>query len=373
VKRLQEEYEKLESTRTVLCQVFLNSVSEINSASQTALIDIGIQFWWIELEARGCSGDMKDWEPKFDCWVPIIEIFNNVDIQPLLADNGSFFIRDEYSKYGVVNWYQRYKGNIFLQHDLREFPFDRQTFKIKFGATLWGADSVTLRDITPLATKSLFSKGMYFSEWQLVSDPIVTESIEESIEDHRPISYLEVSFNIRRKANYYLTHIVFLVYLINIMSWTVFTLGEDVANRLNMDITLFLALVALNFVVASFIPKMSYSTTLSTYFVVSYALLTLATLENVIIYFITNYHCNAGGDPSYPRNPDPLEPPRCWTAIYFDWTVIALYSVGTSIYTLYFVISGKRTRPGETVHQIHQSPLLPHPPAENTHKPSIYH
>jgi hypothetical protein len=213
---------------------------------------------------------------------------------------------------------------------------------------------------------------MYFSEWQLVSDPTVTESIEESIEDHRPISYLEVAFNIRRKANYYLTHIVFLVYLINIMSWTVFTLGEDVANRLNMDITLFLALVALNFVVASFIPKVSYSTALSTYFVVSYALLTVATLENVIIYFINNYHCNALGDPNYPRPINPADPPRCWTALYFDWTVIALYAVGTSIYTLYFVIYGKKTREGEIVHQIHQSPLRPQTPAPNKSQPSIF-
>jgi len=339
----------------VLCQVFLNSVQEINSATQTALIDIGIQFWWIDPDAIGCVGDTKDWGDKLSYWKPIIEIANSVDMQPILEDGGSFYIRQEYSKYGVVNWYQRYKGNIFLQHNLREFPFDRQTFKIKFGATLWSADSILIKNITPTHTKALFSVGMNFTEWELVSDPIINESVEESIEDHRPISYLEVAFNIRRKSSYYLTHIVFLIYLINVMSWTVFTIGDDVADRLNMDITLFLALVALNFVVTGFIPKVSYSTTLSRYFVVSYALLTLATLENVAIYFINNYYCSPIGDPRYPTNPGDI--PRCWTALYFDWSIIVIYAVGTTFYTLLFVISGRSSRPGETVHQIHTMPL----------------
>jgi len=210
VKKLQEAYEATESTNTVLCQTFLNGIQEINSANQTALIDIGIQLWWLDPDAKGCVGDIKDWEDKFDCWIPIIEIMNNMNVEPILEDRGSFFIREDYSKYGIVNWYQRFKGNIYLQHDLREFPFDRQIFRIKFGATLWSADSITLKDITPPHTKALFSVGMNFTEWELVSDPNITESIKHSIEDHRPLSYLELSFKIRRKSTYYLTHVVFM-------------------------------------------------------------------------------------------------------------------------------------------------------------------
>jgi len=230
---------------------------------------------------------------------------------------------------------------------------------------LWGAESIHLKDITPSATKALFSVGMNFTEWELVSDTKITESVEESIEDHRLISYMEVSFNIRRKSSYYLTHIVFLIYLINVMSWTVFTLGDSVSDRLSMDITLFLALVALNFVVIGFIPKVSYSTTLSTYFVVSYALLTLATLQNVAIYYLNNYHCSPAGDPHYPTAPG--DTPRCWSALYFDWSIIALYSIGTTIYTLVFVIMGRSSRPGESVHQLHTMNLEPVQPSEVAH------
>jgi len=358
VKALQERYLQTGSTNTVLCQVFLNRINEINSATQSALIDIGIQCWWIELDAIGEEGDVDDWK-KFKYWKPQIEIMNDIDLQPVLPDGGSYYIRGDYSKYGIMNWYQRYKGNIRLDQDLREFPFDRQIVKIKFGATLWGADTITLRDFTPPPTKALYSVGMNFTEWELVSDPKVNELIEESIEDHRAISYLEVEFNIRRKANYYLTHVVFLIFLINVMCWTVFTIGDDVSDRLSMDISLFLALVALNFVVIGFIPKVSYPTTLSNYFVVSYAMITLATLHNVIIYFLNNYYCNGGLDPNYPPDVNGTvitSVARCWTALYFDWAVLAIMAIGMTIFTLVFTIKGTRDRPGEVLHRIHSLP-----------------
>jgi len=364
VKKLNESFEASGSTNTVLCQTFLNSVQEINSSTQTALIDIGIQLWWMDVDAKGCVGDIKNWEDKFDCWIPILEIMNNMDVEPVLEDRGSFYIRDEYSKYGVVNWYQRFKGSIYLQHDLREFPFDRQIFRIKFGATLWSADYITLRDMTPPGTKALFSAGMNFTEWELVSDPAIEESVVYSIEDHRPISYLELSFKIRRKSSYYLTHVVFMIFLINIMSWTIFTLADNIASRLSLDITLFLALVALNFVVIGFIPKVTYTTTLSTYFVVSYTLLTFSTLHNVAIYLIQNYYCTPDeGDPRYligiSNATSTGEPGKCWTALYYDWIILFFVAIGTLIYTLYFVIKGSKNRPGEVIHQIRQAPASP--------------
>jgi len=130
-------------------------------------------------------------------------------------------------------------------------------------------------------------------------------------------------------------------------------LGDAVADRLTLDITLFLALVALNFAVAGFIPRVSYSTSLSSYFVVSYALLTFSTLHNVVIYFVNYFYCTIGGPSSGIVT---TAPTRCWTALYYDWGVLALIAIGMISYTLFFVINGKRNRTGEIVHKIHQVP-----------------
>jgi len=340
-----------------LCQVFLNSVQEVNSATQSAKIDFGVTLWFMDSEAVGHSGDIEDWGSKIKIWKPIIEVMGNIDMEEVLADGGSFYIREEYSKYGIVNWYQRFKGSIMIDQDLHDFPFDRQEIRIKFGATLWSSDVISFKDWTPHDQIELFSVGMNFTEWNLVSVPKVTTFLEESIEDRRSISYVEITFNLRRRYMYYLTHVVFLVFLTNMMSWTVFTIGPDVASRINLDITLFLALVALNFVVIGFIPKVSYGTRLSHYFLVSYASITLATLHNVVIYFVNDYYCINGYDPGYslPENDSTnwLFPPpaRCWTALYLDWSVLAIIIFFQVSYTVHYIIAGAKSHPHEEIIQ----------------------
>jgi len=362
VKLLHENKEKTGNANMVLCQVFLNSVQEVNSATQSAKIDFGVTLWFMDSEAVGHSGDTEDWGSKIKIWKPIIEVMGNIDMEEVLADGGSYYIREEYSKYVIVNWYQRFKGNIVIDQDLHEFPFDRQEIKIKFGATLWSSDVISFKDWTRPDQIELFSVGMNFTEWNLVSVPKVADFHELSVEDRRSISYVEISFNLRRRYMYYLTHVVFLVFLINMMTWTVFTIGPDVSSRISLDITLFLALVALNFVVIGFIPKVSYGTKLSQYFVLSYASITLATLHNVVIYFVNDYYCINGYDLAYPlpqtnsTNPLLNPPPRCWTALYLDWTILAVIIIVQVSYTIYYIITGIKSLPGEKIIQHKKNP-----------------
>jgi len=99
---------------------------------------------------------------------PVIDFMGNDDLEECVPDGGSFYVREEYSKYGICNWYQKYKGNIMVDLDLHNFPFDRQVIKIKFGATSWSADYITLKNITTPEQIKLFTVGMKLTEWDLV-------------------------------------------------------------------------------------------------------------------------------------------------------------------------------------------------------------
>jgi len=94
---------------------------------------MGLQFWWKQDSCRGFQGDWEDWGEKLGpkIWKPIVEFNNQIEMVPQIdVDlNGSWYIRDEYSRYGVVNWYQKWKGKISLDLDLHDFPFDRQLLK----------------------------------------------------------------------------------------------------------------------------------------------------------------------------------------------------------------------------------------------------
>jgi len=184
--------------------------------------------------------------------------------------------------------------------------------------------------------------------------PKIKDVKEFAIEDQREISYIEASIPIRRHSEYYITHIVFLVLLINVMSWTVFMCGNQLSNRLSLDMALFLALVALNFVVTGFIPKVSYATQLTQYFLVSYFFITFDTIQNVVSYLISTYYCINGHDPwSLTSVNGTMEVPSalgpCDSSLYFDWVSLGIVAFCEIVYTLVYIAVGRRVLPGETV------------------------
>jgi len=337
------------------------ALQDLNSQAQTATIDVNVQLWYINKDAEGLEGDPEKWpeEDKSKIWKPIIDFYGNVDLEEKLPDGGSFYVREQYSKYGICNWYQKYKGSVTVDLDLREFPFDRQLIKIKFGTTMWQADTVTLKNITTPEQINLFSVGMNLTEWDLVGHPQLVELREYLIEDKRDVSCMELSIPLRRKSEYYLTHIIFMVLLINVMSWTVYMCGNQLSNRLSLDMALFLALVALNFVVIGFIPKVSYGTKLSQYFVVSYFFITFDTIQNVVSSLISSYYCINGYDPwalnvvngtlHVPESP--VGP--CNSATYFDWVSLLIVALSETLYTFFYIVLGRLPQPGETVIRQH--------------------
>jgi len=356
--------DKTGSANTILCQIFLNSIQEVNSQNQTATIDISVQLWYIQDEAVGAEGDVAEWsdDVKSKVWKPVIDFIGNIDLEECVPNDGSFYIREDYSKYGVVNWYQKYKGNIMVDLDLRDFPFDRQMIRIKFGATSWSSSYISLKNITSEEQVRLFSVGMKLTEWDLVGQPKIEDAKEFMIEDQRLVSFINVDIPLRRISGYYLTHVIFLIFLINVMSWTVFVCGNQLSSRLSLDMALFLALVALNFVVIGFIPKVSYGTKLTQYFVVSYFFITFDTLQNVVSYLISTYYCINGYDPwALPLVNGTLEVPSstlgpCNSALYFDWFSVLFVAACEILYTIVYISIGNKVLPGETVIRQHDLP-----------------
>jgi len=164
--------------------------------------------------------------------------------------------------------------------------------------------------------------------------------VEFSVEDQRPISYLEISVQISRRSGYYLFHVFSLVYLTDVLCWCIFFVDPgNLAARLSLVITLFLALAALNFVVAGFIPRVSHDTYLMQYFVVSYVCIVFTGLQSVLSSMLNTFYCGVttGNAP-------------CDTTVNFDWITAAVIAVGETAYSAFFLPTcasehGKGTRP----------------------------
>ena len=119
---------------------------------------------------------------------------------------------------------------------------------------------------------------------------------------------------------------------------------SSIDSRVSITITLFLAAVAFNFIVADITPKISHSTYLSEFFFFTYAIiLMMEVVENVIVSLIQK---NAGDN----------------AASIFDWVCLCVFAVFNFGYMMVFVIRG--IRKGKKIHNVASKNTVAHEEAD---------
>jgi hypothetical protein len=244
-----------------------------------------------------------------------------------VEDGGSFYIRSSYRRWGIVNWYQRYRGTVKQELALHKFPFDTQEVKIRFGMSLYGAEDILLLDRTDPKVVAGFDRRVEdLHEWALEMPSCVREVSVFNEEDQRDISFLEVSFRVRRMGGYYFSNVFLLVYFLNALMWWTFFIDPNTLNdRLQICITCFLALVAFNFVVAETLPRINHSTHITHFFLLNYATIALCAIESGVVFMLDKHIAAPNG-----YN----------TAKIIDWTLMGVYAVlQTALTVLCFLIA----------------------------------
>jgi len=101
-------------------------------------------------------------------------------------------------------------------------------------------------------------------------------------------SALTIKLGVQRQYMFYIVNVLLVVLMLMVLSWAIFNvpmLGEDsVDSRMNLSITLFLAMVAFLFVTKERLPKVSYLTVLDEVLIVAFVLVWLAGVETWVAY-----------------------------------------------------------------------------------------
>jgi len=92
---------------------------------------------------------------------------------------------------------------------------------------------------------------------------------------------------VARKTHYYVWNVLWLVYFLNIITWCVFIIPSDgLSDRLSVSITIFLSELAFNLIISGVLPRVSYNTWFSIYFLANYLSVALQCLEHVFVFLI---------------------------------------------------------------------------------------
>ena len=195
-----------------------------------------------------------------------------------------------------LNIQRNFKNNFKILNDfnLRSFPFDRQTLKIRIVDAEYSVET-RIFEISPFTFRAL---DEYLSKddipgWKKISAKV--ENIDEKRITNADVfwSGMLIELEIERKHGYYIFKVILPMLLILMVCWSVVWVDpKELEARLTITIVCLLSLIAYNFVIDSELPKLEYLTVLDWIILVSYVYATIPNFLSVISFRLQKTNLN---------------------------------------------------------------------------------
>ncbi len=252
-------------------------LQEISDVRQTLTGDFAVILSWTDprlAHLDGCEISMDD------IWSPGLVFANSgrkFSERPKEADIGPG---------GQVKYIQRYYGNFATDHNLRDFPFDKQILLISFISLEWSEKDVQLVVNERVTGRR---KLLNISDWTVERVEGSVGRVYFEIDD---ASHSRYDFKIfaQRISNFYLWKVILPLCLIVAMSWCVFWINPALYGpQIGLSATSMLTLIAFIFATTNMVPELGYLTLLDLFIVGSTVLVFLALIESTMtVYLVSN-------------------------------------------------------------------------------------
>jgi len=256
--------------------IFLIDIDEIDDVRQRFNVDMFVNIAWqdsrLALPTEKRSGQIRTF-PMSEVWNPRGLVVNNRGLSaqlPLVVNVDAL---------GNVVYRQRLSGELAVNLNLKEFPFDTQQLPIQIISYQYSPDEVRFsRNAKIAADVEAFSvEGWSFS---------VPEAIFENFEvPALGIARPQMTFVVEatRNAQYYLLTMFLPMSLIVFMSWTAFWIQPNVVPpRIAISTASIFSLIAFGFSIRLSLPHVSYVTR-ADLFVIGCTLLVFLALAAAVI------------------------------------------------------------------------------------------
>jgi hypothetical protein len=230
--------------------LYLVDITEINSKKQIFTADLTLFLSWKDSRLAGDSSGISFASCKLkpaQVWTPGVLFRNEIDIKRTFS---SFKV----DQTGTVTFTQRFYGDFSVPLDLKKFPFDTQILQIVVGNIDYGAGELIFE-----VNEARIGMGESLTpDWKIHS-PTARVEIGKYRFDGLKRSMFLYEAKAHRDPNFYIWKVFFPMMLIVFMSWAVFWINpEPLAPRISLSLISMLNIIAYNFAISTFIPRISY-------------------------------------------------------------------------------------------------------------------
>jgi hypothetical protein len=251
-------------------------LTDIDDVSQTLTGDFAVFLRWTDPRLDGLEGCEI---PLKYVWVPELRFVNSGRLfkgqaEAVAVETG-----------GGVVYVQRYYGSLATYHNLRQFPFDEQTFVLTLVSLRYGEEDVQLVvDEQVTGHRDVLN----ISAWTVTSVEGATR--RQFIEATNAMaSAYDFRISANRQRHFYVWKIIVPLCLIVFMSWTVFWVNPaQFGPQIGLSATSMLTLIAFQFATTSMVPALGYFTTLDEFTTGSTILVFLALVQSLTTSYLVS-------------------------------------------------------------------------------------
>jgi len=234
--------------------VYVLDVDEINTVGQNFTANVFFEAQWHD-ERLAHKGPGKITKSLDEVWNPNIQILNQQRVWSTFPE--AVKITPE----GDVKYSQRIWGSFSQPLKLKEFPFDRQTFKIMLLSPGYSPEKVKF--IQDSEFKSGMGESFSIADWVISNWKVEIKNVTHANSRSNASSVFILSFEGIRQHLYYIVKVITPLIFIVFMSWIVFWIDpKQSGTQISVAVTAMLTLIAYQFITGMTLPKIAYLTRL---------------------------------------------------------------------------------------------------------------
>ncbi|XP_078692633.1 neuronal acetylcholine receptor subunit alpha-10-like isoform X2 [Branchiostoma floridae x Branchiostoma belcheri] len=270
----------------VYMDIALNKIIGLNDRAQVLTTLLSVHMHWkddyMTWDPADFGGMTSANFPSEALWTPKINLQNKAG-----DTDGSLEPLDDLKVFWDGRVVSVHPGTLYSSCRLRlqHFPFDTQTCTLLFGP--WNHDDtelLLLNQSDTLVDPDHYTESV---EWALIEDSIRPQLTHHTYNPHG-YSRLECTITIRRKFGHYLFALFLPCALLLTMVLSGYLLPPSAPVRLQMSITMLLALVVLQLTIINSLPASGDLTLITQYYVVVIVITSLSVINAGILTHIIN-------------------------------------------------------------------------------------